>query len=35
MAGIGPIKKQATNGPHHPPPAIPDNVSYWDGDGVP
>lgn len=35
MAGVGPIKKQTTNGPHHPPPAIPDDVSYWDGDGVP
>jgi lipoprotein-anchoring transpeptidase ErfK/SrfK len=34
MAGVGPIKKQTTNGPHHPPPAIPDDVSYWDGDSV-
>lgn len=23
------------NGPHHPSPAVPDDESYWDGDGVP
>jgi hypothetical protein len=34
MAGIGPVHKPATNGPHHPPPAVPDDISYWDGDGV-
>ena len=31
----GPVKRQASGGPHHKPPAIPDDVSYWDGDGVP
>lgn len=30
----GPVKRQASGGPHHKPPAIPDDVSYWDGDGV-
>lgn len=35
MAGIGgPVSRPASGGPHHPPPAIPDDVSYWDGDGV-
>jgi hypothetical protein len=35
MAGIGgPVSSPASGGPHHPPPAIPDDVSYWDGDGV-
>jgi hypothetical protein len=34
MAGIGPVHKPATNGPHHPPPAVPDDISYWDGDSV-
>lgn len=36
MAGVGgPVHQpQSTNGPHHPPPAIPDDISYWDGDGV-
>lgn len=35
MAGVGgPIQQQVSNGPHHPPPAIPDDISYWDGDGV-
>lgn len=35
MAGIGsPVQRQTTNGPHHPPPAIHDDISYWDGDGV-
>lgn len=30
----GPVKRQASGGPYHRPPAIPDDVSYWDGDGV-
>jgi hypothetical protein len=35
LAGIGgPIQRQTSGGPHHPPPAIPDHVSYWDGDNV-
>lgn len=35
MAGIGtPMQQQVSNGPHHSPPAIPDDISYWDGDGV-
>lgn len=35
MAGIGkPVQKQVANGPYHPPPAIHDDISYWDGDGV-
>lgn len=34
MAGIGPVKRQASGGPHHSPPAIPDDISYWDGDQV-
>jgi hypothetical protein len=35
MAGIGgPVQQQVSNGPHHPAPAIPDDISYWDGDGV-
>ena len=35
MAGIGgPVHQQVSNGPHHPAPAIPDDISYWDGDGV-
>jgi hypothetical protein len=35
MAGVGrPIHQQVSNGPHHPAPAIPDDISYWDGDGV-
>ena len=36
MAGVGrPVHVPGDNGPHHPPPAIPDDISYWDGDGVP
>ncbi len=36
MAGVGgPIHQQVSNGPHHPAPAIHDDISYWDGDGVP
>lgn len=35
MAGIGtPSQQQVSNGPHHPPPAIPDDISYWDGDSA-
>jgi len=35
LAGIGgPIQQQTSGGPHHPAPAIPDDVSYWAGDGV-
>lgn len=35
MTGVGgPIQPQATNGPSHPPPAIPDDISYWDGEGA-
>ncbi len=35
LAGIGgPVKQQTSGGPHHPEPAIPDDVSYWDGDNV-
>jgi len=30
----GPIHQQASGGPYHSPPAIPDDISYWDGDGV-
>lgn len=35
LAGIGgPIRQSTAGGPHHPAPAIPDDVSYWAGDGV-
>lgn len=35
MAGVGgPIHKPVSGGPHHSPPAIPDDVSYWDGDAA-
>lgn len=35
MAGIGgPIQQQPTNGPSHPAPAIPDDISYWDGEAA-
>ncbi|MGD7654491.1 MAG: L,D-transpeptidase family protein [Verrucomicrobiales bacterium] len=36
MAGVGGGMRpeQATGGTSHPKPAIPDDVSYWDGDGV-
>lgn len=35
MAGVGkPVQQQAANGPYHPPPAIHDDISYWDGEGV-
>lgn len=30
----GPARQPTSNGKHHRPPAIPDDVSYWDGDGV-
>lgn len=30
----GPVSRQTSGGPYHKPPAIPDDVSYWDGDGV-
>ncbi len=33
LAGFGrPVQQPVSGGPHHPPPAIPDDVSYWDGD---
>jgi hypothetical protein len=35
MAGVGqPVHRPVSNGPHHPPPAVHDDISYWDGDGV-
>jgi len=35
MVGVGkPVHRPASNGPHHPMPAIPDDISYWDGDGA-
>ncbi|MGJ8644357.1 MAG: L,D-transpeptidase [Luteolibacter sp.] len=35
MAGIGGVGRLQTSGnSEHPAPAIPDDVSYWDGDGV-
>jgi len=35
LAGLGgPIRQSTSGGPYHPPPAIPDDVSYWAGDGV-
>ncbi len=35
MSGVGrPVVRQVSNGPHHPPPAIHDDISYWEGDGV-
>lgn len=30
----GPIHQPTSGGPHHPAPAIPDDVSYWDGEGA-
>lgn len=30
----GPVPHKPSGGPFHAPPAIPDDVSYWDGDGV-
>jgi len=30
----GLARHEASGGPHHAPPAIPDDISYWDGDGV-
>lgn len=35
LAGVGgSIHREVSGGPHHPAPAIPDDVSYWDGDGA-
>lgn len=35
MAGVGrPEHRPKDNGPHHSRSAIPDDISYWDGDGV-
>lgn len=35
LAGIGgPIRQATSGGSDHPAPAIPDDVSYWAGDGV-
>ena len=35
LKGVGgSIHQPVSGGPHHPAPAIPDDVSYWDGDGV-
>ncbi len=34
MAGVGPVHRPTSGGPHHQAPAIPDDVSYWDGDGI-
>ncbi len=35
LSGIGgPMRQQTSGSAGHPSPAIPDDVSYWDGDGV-
>jgi hypothetical protein len=35
MSGVGrPVQQRVSNGPHHPPPAVHDDISYWEGDGV-
>ena len=35
MSGIGgPVREQTSSGDGHPAPAIPDDVSYWDGDSA-
>ncbi|MEO0017778.1 MAG: hypothetical protein RLZZ522_1061 [Verrucomicrobiota bacterium] len=35
LAGVGgPVRHKPSGGPYHAPPAIPDDISYWDGDGV-
>jgi len=35
MAGVGkPVHRPRDNGPHHSSSAIPDDISYWDGDSV-
>ena len=35
MAGVGRTDRTLTSGgSNHPAPAIPDDVSYWDGDGA-
>jgi hypothetical protein len=35
LTGLGgSIHQEVSGGPHHSPPAIPDDVSYWDGDSA-
>jgi len=35
LAGVGgPVQQKTSTSPHHPAPAIPDDISYWDGDGT-
>lgn len=35
LTGVGgPIHQPVSGGPHHPAPAIPDDISYWDGDSA-
>lgn len=35
LTGVGgSVHQQTSGGPHHPAPAIPDDVSYWDGDSA-
>ena len=35
LAGVGgPVHQQTSSGASHPAPAIPDDVSYWDGDSA-
>lgn len=35
LAGVGgPVRQSTSGGAQHPAPAIPDDVSYWDGDGA-
>ncbi len=35
LTGVGgPVQKQTSSGANHPAPAIPDDVSYWDGDSA-
>ncbi len=34
MAGIGSVHQQTSGVANHPAPAIPDDISYWDGDNV-
>lgn len=36
LAGIGdPVRQNTSGSAQHPEPAIPDDISYWEGDGVP